>query len=56
MGHNGHVHGISDATLREEFLKEFGVDLFLKYGLNSLGANIAMGLFRIMFESCYSQV
>ena len=52
----GHVHEFSDSTLRGEFLKDFGVDLFLKYGFSSLAAKIVMGLVRMMFESCCSQV
>jgi len=44
MGQNGHVYESSDSTLRGEFLKKFDDNLFLKYGLISLAAEIVMGL------------
>lgn len=44
MGHNGHVYESSDSTKGGEFLTEFGDDLFLNYGLSSLGTKFVMFL------------
>ena len=56
MGYDEHVYESSDSTKRGEFLKQFGYYLFLQYGLSSMATRVEMGLVRMMFESCCSQM